>query len=563
MLALKVPDEIITRYTAAGWWGTHTVGDLVRVYAGERPTDPALITPDRTASWLDYDRLADRLAAAIMAAGAAHGDRVALLLPDDLAIHAALVAAQRAGVIAVGIGARAGDAEIAHLIRRTGASILVSLPLHRGRDIEQLLTDLAQHEAVLRAVIEVESDDSVHAFELVARRRVLIEIGPVDPIELAARGLGPNDLCLLNSTSGTTGLPKCVMQFENRWFHFSDLAVAAGGLGPDDVFMGAVPAPFGFGLWTSHFAPVVVGAPTVVMPRFSPESMIRLIERERVSVLSCVSTQFRMLLNSPLSAQADLSSLRVMYTGGEAVPFEQALEFERRTGAVVLQFFGSNETGAFSYTTREDSAEVRLKTAGRVIEHMNVRLFDDEGVDITLTGGPGQPAGIGPLTCIGYYDDPAANAELFAADGSMLMGDLVTIDDGCIEVVGRKSDIVIRGGKNISAAQVEAEVGTHPAVDLVVVVPVPDEVFGERVAALVTLRVGTALSLDALSRHLLARGVTREWHPEHLVVVEKMPRSSGGKLAKGEARRLAIERLAQRTTQQSAVVGRTDGGPNE
>lgn len=544
-----IPAQVIDRYTAAGWWGDLTVGDRVRSLAASRPEDAAVVTPARTATWRDYDALADALAGALLASGLARGDRVGVLLPDALAVHAALVAAQRAGLIAVGIGVRAGTAEVAHLIRRTGTRALITAPEYRNRTSATLLDELSEHGVELDHLVEVDDTDAVNASVVERGRRIPREVGPADPAELARRALGPNEFSMLNSTSGTTGLPKCVMQFENRWFHFSDLATEAGGLGPEDVFLGAVPAPFGFGLWTSHFAPVILGVPVVVLPRFSAQAMIEMIERERVTVLCCVSTQFRMLLNSPSGEEADLSSLRVMFTGGEAVPFEQAVDFERRTGAVALQFFGSNESGAFSCTTRQDPAELRLRTAGRVIDHMNVRLFGDAGEDITSTGGPGQPGGTGPLTCLGYYDDEAANAELFAADGSLLMGDLVTIEDGCVRVVGRKSDIVIRGGKNISAAQVEAEVGTHPAVDLVVVVAVPDPVFGEKVCALVSLRTNAAsLSISELGEHLTARGVTREWHPEYLLVLDDLPRASGGKLAKGEARRIALAMIGDRTT---------------
>jgi len=306
-----------------------------------------------------------------------------------------------------------------------------------------------------------------------------------------------------------------------------------------------VPTPFGFGLWTSHFAAAVTGCTTVVLPRYDTDVMIEMIERERVAVLACVSTQFRMLLTAERSRTADLSSLRCMFTGGEAIPYDRAAEFEDRTGAVVLQFFGSNESGAFSYTRIDDDREHRISTAGRVIPEMQVKLFDERFEDITATGGPGQPGGTGPLMCAGYYDDPEANAELYAPDGSLLMGDYVTIDDeGWVRVVGRKSDLIIRGGKNISAPQVEAEVETHPAVDLVAVVAVPDEVFGDKVCAVVTLRPGQSLTLAELSAHLAGRGFSRESHPEHLLVVDDMPQSSGGKMAKSVIRTLATDRIA-------------------
>ncbi|HEX5632967.1 MAG TPA: fatty acid--CoA ligase family protein, partial [Gemmatimonadales bacterium] len=279
---------------------------------------------------------------------------------------------------------------------------------------------------------------------------------------LRERRLGVDDLFLLNSTSGTTGLPKCVMHQQARWFHFHEAALESGGMTPADVFCSVLPAPFGFGLWTAHFTPAALGAPCVVLERFTAEETLRRIERHRVTVLAAVSTQFIMLLNEPALAKHDLSSLRALYTGGEAVPYERAAEFEERTGAAVLQFYGSNETGALSCTTTRDTRDVRLRTAGHVIPSMRVRLYDDAGSDVTASG-TGQPACKGPVTSLGYYEDAAANAKLYTRDGWMLTGDIATIDaEGVLRVVGRVADFIIRGGKNISGPAVEEAVATHP-----------------------------------------------------------------------------------------------------
>jgi acyl-CoA synthetase len=193
----------------------------------------------------------------------------------------------------------------------------------------------------------------------------------------------------------------------------------------------------------------------------------------------------------------------------------------------VLQFYGSNETGALSGTRLDDMREARLRTAGRVIEAMRVRLLSDSG----------QAACAGPATSLGYFADPEANERLFTPDGFMLTGDICTVDAaGYLRVVGRTSDFIIRGGKNISAAAVESHVGTHPAVALVAAVAVPDPTYGERVCAVVVLRPGAALDLDTLREHLAASGVSPENWPERLEIVDDLPRASGGKIAKGELR---------------------------
>ena len=473
-----------------------TLAQLVAQRAQEQPEERAFIeaTSGTTITWREYDDQSSRIAATLSAAYAP-GDRVALQLPDGPAVHAVMLACEKAGIVAVGIGARAGTREVAHLVERTGA----------------------------RALLTETPPES--------------ERGPERPI-------GARDLWFLNSTSGTTGLPKIVMHNEARWFAFHDIAQRIANFEASDVFLSALPAPFGFGLWTAHFSPTIVGAPCIVCTRFDAEKVLAAIERYRVTVLAAVSTQFVMLLNSPAIATHDLSSLRIMFTGGEMVPYERAREFEERTGAAVLQFYGSNETGALSATTPDDPPELRLRTAGRVLPEMQVRLLDpDTDADITNAAEPGIPAGKGPTLCLGYWDDERANEELWTADGWMRMGDLATIDpNGYLTVVGRTSDVIIRGGKNLSAAQVEDEVGSHPAVALCAAIAMPDETFGERVCVFVELRAGhTRLTLAALNEHLAQRGTGKELWPERLVVLDALPRSSGGKLAKGALTAIASD----------------------
>ncbi|MEU8341081.1 class I adenylate-forming enzyme family protein [Spirillospora sp. NPDC048832] len=517
-------------YRAAGWWGTTTVADHVRRHAAERPAATAYTTPDATLSWAEYESNSTTLARHLAALGLEPGDRVAVLLPDTPAWHVAAVAAEKAGLVLVGVGARAGHRELRFLLERTGSSALITLATHRGEPSPALVDGLRADGVSL------------------ARHVIVDRLGTLEaplPGDITGRALGPDDLSILNSTSGTTGLPKCVSHTQNRWFYFHELARRAGDLNPSDVFMGAVPSPFGFGLWTAHFSPAALGVPTVLMERFDAHTALDLIERHRVTVLHCVSTQFIMLLNAQAERERDLSSLRCMFTGGEAVPYDRAARFEETTGAKVLQFYGSNETGALSHTSLTDTREHRLRTAGRIIPEMRVRLFDpSDGSDITGSGRPGQPACKGPATCPGYYDDPEANEKLYTPDGWMLMADIVEIDpDGYLRVVGRLSDLIIRGGKNISAAAVEEEVSTHPSVALAAAVAMPDEVFGERVCVYAELHPGTKLTLEDLTAHLTERGVSREWHPEHLIVLDALPRSSGGKVAKGDLRKDIRRRL--------------------
>ena len=540
----------VAAYKRSGDWGETTVGDAVAGWARTRPDADAFVTVgsdgslDRAVtrtSWAQYDERATRLAHVLAGGRLARGDRIAVVLPEGAAVHIAFVAAERAGLTVVGIGHRAGDAELRHLLALTQARALLTVAEHRGRPVSELFAELQAEGLPLvhHVVIDAEAADDP---------AVDGEVTPPRDVDLGRRALGPDDVFLLNSTSGTTGLPKCVVHTQNRWMYFHKLAVDAGEMHPDDVFLSALPAPYGFGIWTQHVTPAVLGAPTVVHQRFDADAVLESMERERVSVLACVSTQFLMMLKSPTIERRDLSALRCMFTGGEAVPHERAARFEDVTGARVLQFYGSNETGALSSTTMRDDRDHRLGTAGRVIPGMHVRLLDDAGAEITEPGVPGNPVCRGPATCEGYLDDERANAELFTDDGSMRIGDVCTIDaDSYLRVVGRTSDIIIRGGKNISAPAVEAAVAGHPAIALAAAVAMPDEVFGERVCLYAELQPGASLTLDDVVAHLRADGVSPEWFPEKLVVLDELPRASGGKVAKGELRADIRRRLTPDT----------------
>ncbi|MCP4003920.1 MAG: acyl--CoA ligase [bacterium] len=508
------------------------LADRIRALAVQQPSAPAFLIGETRLSWAEYDARSDALAHSLLACGFEHGERIAVLLPDGPDVHVAFLANEKAGLISMGIGPRAGESELEHLMRASGATGLISAELHQERSTDDVFARLRAKGLPLRRHLRIDRPKE-----------------PDSPaVVLEGRGLAADEIFLLNSTSGTTGMPKIVVHDQARWFAFHEFAVRTGRLGGRDVFMSVVPAPFGFGIWTSHVTPAVLGVPTVLLPRFSAADVLEQIERHRVTVLAAVSTQFIMMLECEESESRDLSSLQILYTGGEAVPYERAAEFEERTGASVLQFYGSNETGAVSGTSVDDSREKRLRTAGRPIPEMNVRLFDETGREVS-DSGRGQPGCKGPTLSRGYWADDEANRELIRSDGWMLLGDIVEIDaEGYLSVVGRSDDFIIRGGKNISGSAVELQVANHPAVSIAAAVAMPDRVFGEKVCVFAELRPGRELTLEQLLSHLAAHGVSKENFPERLEIVEELPRGSGGKIAKQEL----SERIAKRVEEENA-----------
>jgi acyl-CoA synthetase len=511
-------DEDSARFRAAGWWGDSTLSDAVRRNARRTPDRRAYLDYGGTAfTWREFDRAATRLAEALAGVGVARGDRVAVWHGDSAAIHVLFVAIERCGAVVVGIGARAGTREVSAVLRSSRPKILISDSARAG--------PAAQVVDALRVPGMVLSRDD-------ATLRLDVD---AEPKALAAGcELGPDDVFLINSTSGTTGLPKCVVHTQNRWHYFHQKAVANGQLTSDEVILPVIPTPFGFGLWTSHTTPIYLGATAVILDRFTTKATCAVIARQKVTVLCCVSTQLTMLMADPASRGYDLSSLRVVYTGGEALPYRPAAEFEELTGAKILQFYGSNETGMLSATTVDDSREQRLRTGGRLIPEMKVRLFDGDR-DVTATGR-GQPACRGPATSLGYLGG-TDHDKLFTRDGWMRMGDICEIDaDGYLRVTGRTSDFIVRGGKNISASQVEDAVMTHSGIAIAAAVAMPDPVFGEKVCLYAELTDSATVDLPGLVEHLLALGVSKELLPERLIILDELPRSSGGKIAKGRLR---------------------------
>jgi acyl-CoA synthetase len=534
------PDDLVREFTAQGWWGTQSLSDEVRALAAGTAADsPAYLSADRVLSWRDYDAAADDLAAVLRGLGLPAAEFVGVYLADSPLTHVAYLAVERAGLTIVGIGPRSGRHEVAHLLATTHAPLLLSTARVGEVDVRELVASVQQELTVLRThlVADLITRDG-------RRRELTSHVEPPAPVatprsEAPARG--PNEVFMVNATSGTTGLPKCVQHSQNRWRRFAQHAVAAADLRIGaEVLFSALPSPFGFGLWSAHFLPAQLAAPTVLLPRWDAAIALELMSRHSVTMFAGVTTQLMMLLDRLEDGAPPPPMLRAVFTGGEPVPYEQARRFEELTGAAVLQFYGSNESGALSYTTIHDDVEHRLRTAGRILPEMHVALVDpDTGGVVDQPGHPGQPVCWGPLMSSGYLADESANAALFDAEHRVRMPDLATLSaDGYLTVSGRVADIIIRGGMNISAAEIEEVLLGHPFIELAAVIGAPHPTFGEQVAAFVQLRPGTSLTIADVQAHFAERGLAKHTWPEQLHVLDEMPRNTGEKIAKASLRAL-------------------------
>jgi len=278
----------------------------------------------------------------------------------------------------------------------------------------------------------------------------------------------------------------------------------------------------------------------VLMPRWDAGEALRLIAAERVTYMVGAPTFLRDLAQHPDLADADVSSFRLFSCGGADVDPALVAEAASRLGCVAKRVYGSTEFPTITTTGPDDPPARRVDSDGRPIGAVEIRLVDDDGTDV----GPGREGEIlarGPECCLGYLD-ATLNTEAFTADGWFRTGDLGMTDAaGFLRITGRKKDIIIRKGENISAREVEDLVATHPAVAEVAVVGLPDAAAGEIACAALRLRPGApAPALSDLAAHLLAQGLSKRKLPERLVVLADFPRTASGKVAKRALR----ERLA-------------------
>ena len=306
----------IARYHQLGVWADTPLSDYVRRARATRPQHRAFFTDSSRVSWAHYDDMASQLAAALVAAGLQRSQHLGVYLPDGPSVHIAYLAAERAGLAVVGISPRAGTQEIVHLLRATEAAALLTQDSIRGRSAQELGDELtSQGLGVVPTIVVPDlAQTGPHALDVDGTSVPLPSTQDANEL-IAGRGLHPDDLVLLNSTSGTTGLPKVVMHNENHLLYFSQLAIEAGRLTDEDVFLSAVPSPYVFGLWSAHFAPAMLGAPTGLVERFDATALLELVAREQVTVMACVTTQMIMLLQEPTATERDLRSLRLIFTG--------------------------------------------------------------------------------------------------------------------------------------------------------------------------------------------------------------------------------------------------------
>jgi acyl-CoA synthetase (AMP-forming)/AMP-acid ligase II len=474
----------------------------------------------------DIRARAARVAAALAARGLHAGDRVVVQLANCSENLVMFQAALELGLVFVPVPQIYGRNECEFILNHSKAKAMIVPRRWRSVDMVERMSDLLRTTKLERVVIV--GEDAPHDERFLAWEALESGSAAVPPVSAAQ----PGDICCVLYTSGTTANPKPAMHS-----HASLCALMEGLLGNmqgpySPNYLQCFPAGHMGGLIAMMWG-VFGHCDTVFMERWDASAAVSLIHEHRVGIGFGGPFFLRGLLDN--CGERGLGPLKFFSVGGASVPPSLIVDAQA-AGVSAARAYGSTEHPMLTIGVYSDSVEDRVSTDGRCVNGNEYRLVDESGADVP-PGEAGEVITRGPSRFAGY-DDASLNADSFTKDGWFLTGDIGVADGrGFLKIVDRKKDIIIRGGENISSMEVEAILSRHPSVQDAAVVAWPDAVMGEKVAAFVELKAGCTLSLDDVTAHFNAAGVARQKFPEHVLVIDALPRSATSKVLKAELRR--------------------------
>ena len=536
------PEEFARRYRQQGYWSDITLNDMLRLSAAAAPDRVALVHGARRMSYAQLVSAIDRLAGRLIGLGFKPLDRVVFQLPNSIDFVIAFFALLRIGVIPVLALPAHRREEISHIFVHTKATGYFVPDQWRGYDFRALAAEISGLAPWLRNVLVLGAPgrDQISLSDLLAQ-----DGGDANAGMLAEFSPAPDEVALMLLSGGTTGMPKLISRTHNDYvYNCRQCGAVAGFNNAGTVFLALLPMAHNYTLG----CPGVLGAlahggTAVIAPDATFETVARLIETERVSVISAGVPLIVNWLNAMRPQHRDFSSLRVLMNGGAKLAPELRRRVELRFGCTFQESFGTGE-GLLNMTRRDDPAEIRFTSSGRPISPADeIRIIDEQGNDVP-DGAVGELICRGPYTVRGYYNAPDKDRAAFTGDGFYRMGDLVRRIDGNLYVEGRLKDIINRGGEKISCEEVENLILGHPKIKNVCVVAMPDETFGEKACAFVIPVDGATIDLDEIKTFLLGRNIAKFKLPERLAVVQQFPISAAGKILRRELRQVAASKVA-------------------
>ncbi|HSH71204.1 MAG TPA: AMP-binding protein [Deferrisomatales bacterium] len=523
-------------YGKRRWWLGITLGDMFDKASDLYPGREALVGSGKRYTYAELRRLVDTLAFQFLRQGLCAGDRVLLQLPNWPEFVVSYFALQKAGLVPVLLTVNHTARELSHLARLTEP---------RGWILPSGYRNTPDYEPLARQ-IQGECPTLEHTIFVGPERRgsglwfgdLLRPTAPLAEVQetLERARPDPGDVCQLLPSGGTTGLPKCAPRTHNDYLVNIEYKSRAWNVNVTDTCLVTSTVGHNLALLVCVTAPVFHGAKIVLADSTYPEDLCRAIQEERVTCAGFVPTLISRLVSHEHLAEYDLSSLRRVYVGAANSPPDLVRSVEEKLGCRYVNAFGMVE-GPCSQTRPEDPLEVRCQTIGRpVCPYDEFRTLDPAGHP-TPPGVEGELAARGPGIFTGYFRNPQANQTAFTPDGYFRTGDLAVIEEtGRIRITGRIKDIIIRGGENIAARDVEDLISSHPGVEYVAVTGMPDPDLGEQVCAYVTVAGGAVLTAAELIAHLQNLGTAKALLPARIEFVEKIPLTAAGKADKKQLR---------------------------
>src|SRR5438309_290813 len=533
------PPDFARRYREKGYWQDRSLAEEFAAGFNRFKERIFLVDQNRAYTYGEIDRLTDNLALNLLELGLRPLDRVVPALPNCAEFALLYFALHKIGAIPIAALVTHRYAEINQFVKLSGASTCVYPERQGDFEFGPMIRRVQQENPSLRFCLSPST------------LRELMERPVKNTGQLKEIRIDPTDPCVFQLSGGTTGIPKLIPRTHNDYAYNSKAAAAVCGVTPDSVLLLALPIAHNLPLACPGLQGYLFrGGKVVLCASTRPEEMLSLVEKHRVSHIKVVPALLIRLIDDPSIRKFDLSSLKVIQSGGQRMqPEVRVRAHQLIPSCFVQENFGMSE-GMLFFVRLDDPQEVKLETCGRPIcPDDEVRLVDDEGRDVA-PGEVGELTCRGPYTLRGYYGVPEYNARQFTPDGFYRSGDLMRLHpSGNYVVEGRKKDLINRGGEKTRAEEIENLILSHPAVQNVACVPVPDPTLGERMCACVILKKGRALALKELAAFLIKKEIAKFKLPERLEVLSDFPVSPFGKVSK----KVLVEMVTRKLEQEKAA----------
>jgi 2,3-dihydroxybenzoate-AMP ligase len=528
------PEDVSARYRASGLWEGVTIGEMFARGARRCPEKLALVQGEQRVTYAALLARCQDRAARFSGLGLWPGALVLMQLPNTIEFVVSYLALNLIGVVPVMALRAHRHAEVRHFLRASGASAYLIPDVVGGFDFRAMAGEMQTEFPGLKHVL-VAGDP--------APGQLALGRLPDGPASVA--GPRPADVSTMLLSGGTTSLSKLIPRTHDDYVLNARLCGAVAGFTDRTVFMAILPLGHNYNLASPGMLGAFYHGGTVVLASgTSVDEVFSLVQRERVTVIAAVVPLITTWLNSDPLSVYDLSSLEVVQNGGARLAPELRRRLRQQLGCTPQEIYGTAE-GLINMTRLDDPDELLLESSGApVCDEDEIMVIDDAGSEVA-DGEAGELVTRGPYTIRGYYNAPDRNAEAFLPGGWYRMGDVVRRRGRYVYTEGRRKDMINRGGEKISCEEIENLILAHPKVKSVVLVGMPDPVFGEKACACVVMLPGETLAFVELVAFLREKQIASFKLPERLELFDELPVSPVGKILKRQLRETVAARLAQ------------------